>query len=250
LNSIHVIAYKEHRLLIENEIPSPFGLLHSALEGFRYGQMESYDTLLKEIQALNNRFSAIDSKVDAIDDKLTKDIAALRKVSQGYRKIRHRFIDTYKRNLRLGFHPQEDASTVPGADVVTDASLYTSGERMDPDIFAHLYGFDHEKVPELSELVILEPCARPPCSFWPDNSGGERAIILINHAATLKANGKLYPRIEEKFGEFVSAVEQSPHPAPEDEPLPESPVGIACRSFWDVVVDTELPGGYGVERGQ
>lgn len=155
---------------------------------------------------------------------LVQDIEYLREASIGYRTLRHRFIDTYKRD-QLGLQSREIQESIRvgnrvahGADALTDASLYTNRERSDADVFCGLYGLSFDKVVELN---------KPGCKY---------ITKLLNYLATRRANGTTNADIEEKFANFVSAVEQNPNPQPQADPL--SPIGRAYYSFWKAVGDT------------
>ena len=108
----------------------------------------------------------LEDKLMRSEDKLTKETTSLRNenadlqhhvkdlklASEGYRRIRNRFINVYRRNVLGHATPQlcqqisDGNNAAHGGDAVTDASLYTSGERHDEDVLIELYGLSASQI--------------------------------------------------------------------------------------------------------
>ena len=83
---------------------------------------------------------------------LQHHVRDLRLASDGYRRIRNRFINVYRRDV-LGHATHQEYQQISdgnnaahGGDAVTDASLYTSGERYDEDVLIRLYGLSARQI--------------------------------------------------------------------------------------------------------
>ena len=108
---------------------------------------------------MKERMKRLEDKLKRLEDKLTKettsrqnDIKDLRLASEGYRRIRNRFINVYRRDV-LGHVTHQEYQQISdgnnaayGGDAVTDASLYTSGERYDEDVLIELYGLSTSQI--------------------------------------------------------------------------------------------------------
>ena len=89
--------------------------------------------------------------------ELRKHISGLQKYSEGYRKIRHRRIDKFilqttqnvgkldSNRIRRGNEAAHDG------DAITDADLYTSGERTDEHALIKLYGLTAREITALGK---------------------------------------------------------------------------------------------------
>jgi chromosome segregation ATPase len=83
---------------------------------------------------------------------LEHHVKDLKLASEGYRKIRNRFINVYCRDV-LGYVTHQEHQQIRdgnnaayGGDAVIDASLYTSWERNDEDVFILLYGLSASQI--------------------------------------------------------------------------------------------------------
>jgi len=96
--------------------------------------------------------------------------------SEGYRRIRHRFLDVYRRDVmqdvdRQGYqHIKDGNEAAHHADAVTDSALYTSNTRSDELVFIEIYGMSAAKISALAK------------------SGDMDSIKAINAGATWRAN--------------------------------------------------------------
>ena len=76
---------------------------------------------------------------------------------EGYLKIRNRFIDTFRRDILSMRNAQGRQNIEAGnmaahdGDAITDAILFTSGDRSDTFIFPLIYGISAEQVLELGK---------------------------------------------------------------------------------------------------
>jgi len=86
-------------------------------------------------------------------DSLTTD-------AEGYYKIRHRFIDFYRRDVRRDVTDEGRARihnaniSAHEGDAITDAKLYTTGQRFDEDALIDLYGLTANQISFLSKCLI------------------------------------------------------------------------------------------------
>jgi hypothetical protein len=94
-------------------------------------------------------------------------VKALGQTSEGYRKIRHRFIDVYRRDVLADLDSQgrkkigEGNQVAHEGDAVADAGLYTSGERFDEDVLVDLYGLSATQISQLCKCrTSLSLCSR------------------------------------------------------------------------------------------
>lgn len=86
--------------------------------------------------------------------------STLKKASIGYLEIRHRFLDTYRRDrwnedtinrTRINI----DNATAHDPDPVTDAYLYESGTRKDTLLYTEIYGYPYGEVLQLGVLCTI-----------------------------------------------------------------------------------------------
>jgi hypothetical protein len=98
-----------------------------------------------------------------LEDKLTglqhhvtdlqHHVKDLKLASEGYRRIRNRFLNVYRRDV-LGHVTHQEHQQISdgnnaaahGGDAVADASLYTSGERHDEGVLIKLYGLSANQI--------------------------------------------------------------------------------------------------------
>lgn len=96
-------------------------------------------------------------KLRKLEDKLEKmdERAKTTSLSGGCRKIRHRYIEVYKRDIlgiidREGRKKLDEGSIAAhGGDAIADADLYTSGERNDEDVLIDIYGLNSDQISSL-----------------------------------------------------------------------------------------------------
>ncbi|KAI9781005.1 MAG: hypothetical protein M1816_002602 [Peltula sp. TS41687] len=114
--------------------------------------------LLSERDVLQERFrqlASVQADVEKLKTRintLTTEVEVLREASIGYRQIRNRFLDVYRRDV-IG--DPDGRWTKPiglgnaaahNGDAVVDAYLYYLGERQDTTSFVEIYGLLPEKV--------------------------------------------------------------------------------------------------------
>jgi hypothetical protein len=94
---------------------------------------------------------------DARITDLEHHVQVLTLASEGYRKIRHRFLEVYRRDVLDDVDRQgrkkigEGNEAAHDGDAVTDALLYTSGERHDEGILIDLYGLGASQISYLGK---------------------------------------------------------------------------------------------------
>src|SRR5262249_22110167 len=77
---------------------------------------------------------------------LQNQVSLLKQTSEGYQKIRHRFLDVYRRDFLNTLAPLGRANIHEGntaaheGDAIADAALYISGDRNDEDVLMGIYG--------------------------------------------------------------------------------------------------------------
>jgi len=153
-------------------------VLASALENANYGDVggrltygnESGRQLLQERHNVTEMIKRLEAKVDGHQHQITglqnqnavlqQKITDLMLASEGYRKIRNRFINVYCRDVlgrvtRQEYQQINDGNNAAhGGDAVTDASLYTSGERRDYDVLMELYGLSASQISHQGKCFI------------------------------------------------------------------------------------------------
>ena len=106
------------------------------------------DELTKETTSCQNEIAGLQNEIAGLQHHVTDlqhHVKDLKLASEGYRRIRNRFINVYRRDV-LGHVTHQEHQQISdgnnathGGDAVTDASLYTSGERHDEDVLIKLY---------------------------------------------------------------------------------------------------------------
>lgn len=125
---------------------------------------------LLERDDLRARTSAIEAQVQLLrkDSKaatevhqvetrqLRLEVKRLAAASEGYLKIRARFLDTFKRDIMGTYSTSTTIRTGNAAahdgDATTDASLYTSRNRTDMPLLNQIYGISYEQIIQLSKF--------------------------------------------------------------------------------------------------
>src|SRR2546421_5211899 len=131
-----------------------------------YGNLAGRE-LLEERQDLKERMKRledgqVDSKSQIAD--LQHRVKVLTLSSEGYRKIRHRFLEVYRRDILDDVDRQgrkkigEGNEAAHNGDAVTDASLYTFGERLDDEtVLVDLYGLTANQISYLGKCQTSLP---------------------------------------------------------------------------------------------
>ncbi|WEW58687.1 hypothetical protein PRK78_004155 [Emydomyces testavorans] len=191
-----------------------------------YSTLERIGDLEQQMQRANNREERREKQLERMAQQLahhTAEIAILKESSEGFRKIRNRFISTYRRDVRQ-LEPVEMKTITSGnaaahnGDVIADASLYKLGIRRDIDIFSDLYGISPER------------------AFKLDVIDDDYSIQLLNARATLKAKGDLnisastLQNLDLAFKDFAAIFEQTDE-KPCDNPI--SSITQAYIKFWE-----------------
>jgi hypothetical protein len=138
--------------------------LNMVLESAEYGEAGERVTygnlagreLLKEKNEMREMFKTFESKIEKLEKRdadkefqiadLQDRVKTLTLASDGYRKIRHRFLEVYRRDILDGINRQgymkigEGNEAAHNGDAIADAYLYTSGERHDEKVLVDLYG--------------------------------------------------------------------------------------------------------------
>jgi hypothetical protein len=85
-------------------------------------------------------------------DILISRIDLLNHASQGYFKIRHRFLEVYRRDIMEGIDEEGYKLIALGneaahhGDAIADAALYTARERVDEKVLVEIYGLTSEQM--------------------------------------------------------------------------------------------------------
>ncbi len=111
-----------------------------------YGNEEGLG-LLRDRQEINRRLSRLELKVQTMTEELKnlkEDNNHLKAGYSTFSRIRHRFLETFKRDV-LGIPSSSSLissgnETAHEGDVVNDSRLYLEGNRTDGEVFSTLYG--------------------------------------------------------------------------------------------------------------
>lgn len=146
---------------VDKSTVQPFG------DGFALGNYKGL-TLLESVDSLKRDVKRIDSEVkqlkaenqakEEIVHENRQQIELLKQSSEGYLKIRKRYLDFYKRDiLRINPTTSDILSGNAAAhhgDAVTDATLYSIHHRSDQEVYRQLYGFGYKTVLKLRKSYI------------------------------------------------------------------------------------------------
>ncbi|CAD6570632.1 MAG: hypothetical protein ASARMPREDX12_003779 [Alectoria sarmentosa] len=132
--------------------------------------------------------------------ELQTEIRILRDAAVGYLDIRHRFIETYRRDVRKIPVTQQPPRIRQGnlrahsGDCITDAELYATGQRDDDQIYMLLYGLPWMKVRQLVDHQ------------------NQAAIRILDEYATWEADMsvELPESLKLAFGRFCDAIGDHP----------------------------------------
>jgi hypothetical protein len=101
-----------------------------------------------------------DQKIVGLEQRvadLDAQVKVLKSTSEGYRMIRKRFLDVYRRDVLKEPEAQGTQAIKDGnraahhGDAVADAGLYESGEREDEFLLFDIYGFSAREILSLSK---------------------------------------------------------------------------------------------------
>ena len=129
-----------------------------------YSVLLDRDDLRGEVGRIKEQMKAQNQKLEEQSHKLEElyqRLAVVSSASEGYLKIRSRFIDVFKRDV-LGQDFVFDRDTIEAGnkaahhgDVLTDALLYTRNRRRDERIFLTIYGVSAAGALELGKSILL-----------------------------------------------------------------------------------------------
>ena len=92
----------------------------------------------------NSKIQIADHKIQIAD--LQHRVKVLTLASEGYLKIRHRFLEVYRRDIL-----DDVNEAAHNGDAIADANLYTSGERYDEKVLVSLYGLTVFQISQLGK---------------------------------------------------------------------------------------------------
>ncbi|RPA94596.1 hypothetical protein L873DRAFT_1814133 [Choiromyces venosus 120613-1] len=153
-----------------------------------------------EIASLKGKVNSLEGEVKDLKgevNELRDHVSTLRLAGQEYRRVRNRFISTFKRDKLDGVTQsdidiiREGNITAHGGDAVVDALLYEGVEgRHDTYVFKELYGMHPSDVKKITHKETLD--------------------ILNLHAGVRVDNDKTgTDEFYDKFAEFIKAFEWS-----------------------------------------
>jgi len=166
-----------------------------------------------------NQLEEIKASILKLRADMEGEISVLKKASIGYKAIRGRFLDCYKRD-ELGMRSRKIRKSIKTGnkyahrgDPVTDATLYTSNARSDMSTFLSLYGLRPHEVEDLASVDYI--------------------INTLSEYGSRRANGKMNADIDRNFKTFVDAVQAAVNVPDTLDPV--SPIGLAHICFWQSV---------------
>jgi len=118
------------------------------------------DDYRSRLDALEGKVGALKGDVGALkgeQNMLQTRVKELTAACQGYLSIRHRFLDTFRRDIledataRWTSMIQSGNAAAHDGDAVTDASLFETGSRRDKNLMGKVYGLSAEQVLSLSK---------------------------------------------------------------------------------------------------
>ncbi|KAK2801390.1 hypothetical protein FQN50_007776 [Emmonsiellopsis sp. PD_5] len=168
--------------------------IHNALASATYGQRKLHlltelDATESDVKRVLKRISDLENKMGNMENQcsnLSQTVTELASESEGYRNIRSRFLETYKRDKQEGT-PDHRAINSMGnvaahhGDGVTDALLYERGVRTDALTLKKIYGLGYAE--------ILSRSRR----------GDTQTISVINRRGTMFAREGVPKKVEETF---------------------------------------------------
>ena len=150
-------------------------MLSKALESAEYGAAGERTTygnplgreLLEDRHDMKEMMKRLEGKVNKMEEEIANSkaqitdlqhrVKVLTVASEGYRNIRHRFLDVYRRDILRDLDKQGLKYVGVGnavaheGDAITDAELYTSGDRHDEPVLIDLYGLKATQISYLGK---------------------------------------------------------------------------------------------------
>jgi hypothetical protein len=129
---------------------------HNQKSEERFKRIE--DMIVKE--AANNKKENAKDRIRIVN--LENRVNVLTLASKGYREIRHRFLNVYRRDILGKVGPQGRENIITGnkaaheGDVITDADLYNpkeSNTRHDEEVLVALYGLTACQISQLGKCL-------------------------------------------------------------------------------------------------
>ena len=108
-----------------------------------------------EAKVANNETEIANNKTQVAN--LQSRVKTLTQSSEGYCKIRNRFLDVYHRDVLCDIDSQGFKNISEGnivaheGDAVADAELFTSGKRSDDEVLIDLYGLSSSRISDLGK---------------------------------------------------------------------------------------------------
>jgi len=236
---VEVIGYNVTTIPTDTDFVSfGRGVLHGTAENLSYGQFgdrlvignqQGHD-LLQERTDLRARMTRMEEKVAQLDKEVAKiprlevDMARLRGLSEGYLRIRERFLDVFRRDVLHDSSAQRLQTITAGnsaahdADAVADALVYEYGRRRDTRLLTRIYGLGHDQILSLHY------------------AGNTDCIEVLNKQANLVINRQISIPADagDAFETFLTALENSrADQMPSTDP--NSILGQAYVNFWKVL---------------
>lgn len=109
------------------------------------------DDLRERISTLESKIQKLEATTEACQVRtcqIQHDVKRLAAASDGYLKIRARFLDM----LSTGTTTKDGKAAAHDGDAATDAFLYTSRKRTDLPLLHHLYGIPYDWIIRLSKF--------------------------------------------------------------------------------------------------
>jgi hypothetical protein len=189
-----------------------------------------------ELQTTNAELQMTNARVTDLQNR----VKVLTLTSEGYRKIRHRFLEVYHRDIRNDVDGQGRKKIHQGneathhGDAVTDASLYTSHERHDEMVMVELYGLTANQISFLGEhqtstsqvYVVVSLCSIT-------GAGDIDSISTLNAGATWRAKGpsNIPLDVDTAFKTFAEELNENLGKSPTDG---ATSLSKAYYAFWKV----------------
>ena len=196
--------------------------------------------LKERIKRLEDKQEKTDAQLQKLDVQIAElehRVQVLALVSEGYRKIRHRFLEVYRRDIlndvdRQGLQRiDEGDEAAHHGDAVIDALLYTSGERHDEGVLINLYGLGAAQISYLGKYRTSLPKSMFASLRFIARAGNSDGISTLNAGATWRAKGpsNIPTDIDNAFKTFVNELSLNP-----DKSLTDGTTSLskAYHAFW------------------
>ncbi|KAL9026720.1 MAG: hypothetical protein Q9196_004653 [Gyalolechia fulgens] len=185
--------------------------------------LEELEQMKREINILMAKDEKKTSQIKQAQKQISSlesRVSVLVQTSEGYLSARRRFLDVYKRDIKVmeelkGSKAIREGNIIPHeGDALGDAALFHRDQRTDRRIYRELYGLEYQQVLDYHSVS--------------DDAG---LFLVLNAHATMVAQGNPVPDdLKVAFDSFLAKVEQDWPQAPTKEP--NSPLGSAYYSFW------------------